>query len=211
MFPTRHPKLSHFAVAIGISFLTSPPKMLADDAGAAVDAFDRNLGAQRLDSDSAEGNGEPVETTLRPEKRGPRESPPANKENSLSDLDEAIRLNPNSAAAYNNRGRAYQSRRDYDKALRDYSQAILLDSNYAAAYNNRGNVYLVQKEYDKALSDFNTAIQLNPNSVHAYNNRGNLYLEKKEYDRAMSDYNEAIRLNPTYALAYINRGRVFHR
>src|SRR5262249_27277969 len=107
MFPKRHFRLSPFVVAIGITVLTSPP-MPADDVGAAVDAFDRNLGVQRLDPDGAEGNCEPG--TLPPEKRGlPRESSVLNKERSLSDLDEAIRLNPNSAAAYNNRGRAYQS------------------------------------------------------------------------------------------------------
>ena len=102
MFPKRHLKLTPFVVAISVTFLTGPPKMLADDVSTAVDAFDRDLGVQRLDLDSAEENGEPVDTTLIPQKRGgPRESPAANKESSLSDLNEAIRLNPNSAAAYN--------------------------------------------------------------------------------------------------------------
>ena len=72
--------------------------MPADDIGTAVDAFDRNLGVQRLDPDGAEGNGE--RGSLRPEKRGlPGESAVLNKQSSLSDLDEAIRLNPNSATA----------------------------------------------------------------------------------------------------------------
>src|SRR5262245_53793682 len=185
MFPERHLRLSPFVVAIGVTILTSTPKMLADDIGAGMDAFDRHLGVQRLDPDSA--NGEPVNTTLLPEKRGSRlESPHANKESSLRDLDEAIRLNPTSAPAYNNRGRAYQRLKEYDKALSDYSQVIQFDPKFAPAYNNRGNVYLGLKEYDKALSDYDLAIQLNPNSAHAYNNRGNLYLEKKEYNKALS-------------------------
>jgi tetratricopeptide (TPR) repeat protein len=167
MFPKRHFRLSHFALAIGVTFLTSPltspPKMPADDVGAAVDAFDRNLGAQRLDPDSAEGNGETVETTLRPEKRGRRESPPANKESSLSDLDEAIRFSPNSAAAYNNRGRGniYLDEKQYDKALSDYNQAIRLDPTLALAYRNRGRMYKAQAKRQKADADFAKAEELN--------------------------------------------------
>src|SRR5262245_37030486 len=35
----------------------------------------------------------------------------------LSDLDEAVRLDPTYACAYNNRGRVYNFKRDYDRAI----------------------------------------------------------------------------------------------
>jgi tetratricopeptide (TPR) repeat protein len=57
----------------------------------------------------------------------------------IADFTEAIRLDPDYAAAYNKRGLAYHDgKKDYDRAIADYTQAIRLDPNYANAYNNRG-------------------------------------------------------------------------
>lgn len=44
-------------------------------------------------------------------------------------FDEAIRLNPNDAAAYFNRGLAYLKKGDEDKAAADFKRAKELDSN----------------------------------------------------------------------------------
>src|SRR5437588_7777972 len=38
----------------------------------------------------------------------------------LSDLDQAIRLDPTYACAFNHRGRVYSFKRDYDRAIADY-------------------------------------------------------------------------------------------
>ena len=129
MFLKRHLRLSPFVVAIGVTLLTSPPKMLADDEDAAADAFDRDLGVQRLDPDS----GEPVDTTFLPETRGgARGSPAPNKVSSLTDLNEAIRLNPNSASAYNNRnrGKMYLAEGRRQKAASDFAKEAELNSRH---------------------------------------------------------------------------------
>ena len=39
----------------------------------------------------------------------------------ISDLNEAIRLNPKSAGAFNNRGNAFADRGDLDRAMADHS------------------------------------------------------------------------------------------
>ena len=53
-------------------------------------------------------------------------------------LDEAIRLNPKSSNAINNRGIAYLHKNDNDRAIADYDQAIRLDPTYVNAFGNRG-------------------------------------------------------------------------
>jgi tetratricopeptide (TPR) repeat protein len=56
----------------------------------------------------------------------------------ISDFTEAIKLDPNYAIAYFDRGMVYDETKDYDKAISDYTQAIRLDPFNFDAYNNRG-------------------------------------------------------------------------
>ena len=59
---------------------------------------------------------------------------------------EAIRLDPNDALAYNNRGYAWSNKKDYDKAIADYDEAIRLDPDDATAYCDRGNAWQDKKD-----------------------------------------------------------------
>ena len=124
----------------------------------------------------------------------------------IKSYDEAIKLNPDYTAAYNDRGIAWKNKKEYDKAIENYNKAIELDPNSAEAYNNRGNVWGDKEEYNKALEDFNKAIELNPNDAELYNNRGIAWKNKKEYDAALKDYNKALELNPNFIPAIHNRG-----
>ena len=49
-----------------------------------------------------------------------------------------LRLNPDNADAYNNRGIAYYTLGKYQLAIDDYNRAIRINPDYASAYNNRG-------------------------------------------------------------------------
>ncbi|WP_180274613.1 serine protease [Tychonema bourrellyi] len=132
-------------------------------------------------------------------------------DNTLKDLNEAIKLDPKDAKAYYNRGFVYYKKGDNDNALKDYNEAIKLDPKYAIAYNNRGLVYLGKGDYDNALKDFNEAIKLDPKFAQAYVNRGAVYSDKGDNDNALKDFNEAIKLDPKYALAYDTRGLVYEK
>jgi tetratricopeptide (TPR) repeat protein len=122
----------------------------------------------------------------------------------IADYDKVIRLDPKSAAAYNNRGIVYQDKRQYDKAFSDYDEAIRLDPKYAAAYVNRGNTHQDKEEYDNAINSYDEAIRIDPQLAEAYRIRGTAYQNKREYDRAIADYDKAIRLDPKLADAYNN-------
>jgi tetratricopeptide (TPR) repeat protein len=69
------------------------------------------------------------------------------------------------AWAYNNRGLAYFSAGDLDRAFADDSEAIRLDPNDAPAFNNRGMVYMQRDDLDHAIADFSETIRLDPNYV----------------------------------------------
>ena len=132
----------------------------------------------------------------------------------LADYNQAIKLNPDDADAYNNRGLIkHENLPDYQGALADYNQAIKLKSNDATFYNNRGLLnHEKLQDYRGALADYDQAIKLNPNDADTYNNRGLLKHERLQDDRgALADYNQAIKLKPNYALAYANRGSLKDR
>ena len=106
----------------------------------------------------------------------------------IADYDQAIRLNPENAVGYINRGVAYDDLGEYEQAIADYDQAIRLNPEDAVAYNNRGVAYSELEEYKPAIADFNQAIRLNPKDKAAYYNRGKAYYELGEYRPAIADY-----------------------
>jgi tetratricopeptide (TPR) repeat protein len=119
---------------------------------------------------------------------------------------EAIRLKPDYADAYNNRGLVRIDKGDVEGALGDYTEAIRLKPDYALAYNNRGGARGDKGDMEGALGDFEEAIRLKPDYALAYNNRGTVHKTKGDVEGALRDYEEAIRLEPDFALAYNNRG-----
>ena len=119
---------------------------------------------------------------------------------------EAIRLQPDDAAAYVNRGIARKANNDLPGALADYDEAIRLKPDYAAAYYNRGNARKANNDLPGALANFDEAIRLKPDYAAAYYNRGNARRANNDLPGALADYDEAIRLKPDFAEAYNNRG-----
>jgi tetratricopeptide (TPR) repeat protein len=124
----------------------------------------------------------------------------------IAGFDQAIRLNPQYAFAYNNRGLARYGLDDRQGAIQDYNEAIRLNPQLADAYINRGVARSDLGDRQGAIQDYNEAIRLNPQLAGAYSNRGNARSALGDKQGAIQDYNEAIRLNPQLADAYNNRG-----
>ena len=122
-------------------------------------------------------------------------------EESIRYYSEAIRLDPNLAYAYNNRGASYADLGQHERAIQDYDKAIELDPKYALAYNNRGLSYAGLRQYKRAIEDFDKAIELDPKYAAEYYNRGNSYADLGQHERAIQDYDKAIELDPKYAAA----------
>jgi len=121
-------------------------------------------------------------------------------------LNNAIKLQPDLAEAYSNRGIAYSNLGQQQRAIEDYNEAIRLKPNDAEAYYNRGNAYRKLGRYQRAIEDYNEAIRLKPDLAEAYYNRGKAYSILGQKQRAIEDFNETIRLKPHDADAYVNRG-----
>lgn len=124
-------------------------------------------------------------------------------------LSEAIKLKPDFADAFNNRGNAYCEIGQYQLAIEDYNESIRLQPESVHGFNNRGLAYSKLEKYQQAIADYNEAIRLKPNNAVSFNNRGAVHLSLGQYQQAIDDYNEAIRLSPDYVDAYYNRANVY--
>ena len=75
------------------------------------------------------------------------------------------------ATAFKNRGNAYDSKGQYDRAIEDYDHAIAINPNDADALNNRGISHRANGHYDLAVKDYDQVLKLTPYSAKALNNR----------------------------------------
>ena len=117
---------------------------------------------------------------------------------------DTLEKNPSASVAYDNRGLAYVSKRQYDQAVRDHSRAIELNPNIAVAYNNRGVAYGLLRKFKTATRDFDKAIELAPWHGPVYNNRGVMHAFTHNYYQAIKDFGKAIELDERYTFARRN-------
>jgi tetratricopeptide (TPR) repeat protein len=83
-----------------------------------------------------------------------------NPEAAVQDASQAIRVNPNSAEAYNVRGAANFKLQHYREAIDDYTRALDRNPSDATFYHNRSLAFLFAEDYNDASQDASNAIEL---------------------------------------------------
>ena len=124
----------------------------------------------------------------------------------IKHLDISIKLNPNFAESYANRGIALAEQHQYQEAITSYDKAINFKNNYYNAYLNKGIALKNIEKYEEAIKYFVLCIKINPADSKIYNNLGNLFIKQKKFKHALKAYDKAISLQDRFAEAYGNRG-----
>ena len=123
---------------------------------------------------------------------------------------DAVTKSPDKARPYLNRGVAYWSQGQREKAMADYEKAIALNPDYfSSAYFNMGVAQAAFNAWDKAIDNYTRAINITPEYTQALDSRGVAYANKMEWDEAIRDFSAAIEIGRGYAPAYYNRGSVY--
>jgi tetratricopeptide (TPR) repeat protein len=143
---------------------------------------------------------------------------------------QALKINPNSALAYNNIGAAYAGMKQWSQAIDSERQALRLQPEFTLAKNNLAlyaqlkagkesppaaamppeewlNASLRANQagrYQESIQDARAALRLRPNYAEAYNNIAAGYESLGQWDEAIAAAKEAIRINPGYQLAKNN-------
>jgi tetratricopeptide (TPR) repeat protein len=122
-------------------------------------------------------------------------------ERALQDFSEAIRLKPDFADAFTNRGRIYLLKREYDRAIQDLDRAIELRSTepFFVDFCNRGDAYFNKQNWDAAIRDYDRAIQLRPTFAAALYGRGAAKVRKGDSAGGKTDIDAAEKIMPGIA------------
>ncbi len=103
-------------------------------------------------------------------------------------LKQAIRQNPEYAAAWFNLGTVYLNKKQYPDAQKALREAVRLNRDDAEAWNNLGMIAGEQGSYDEALTAFRNAARANPNYLIAVQNMMQIY----QYQQRPADAQKAL-------------------
>jgi tetratricopeptide (TPR) repeat protein len=117
----------------------------------------------------------------------------------------AIKIYPEDANHWSNRGVVYLLLGEYQMALSDLNRAIEISNtinsdkqkmrDLAGYFKNRGIINERIGEYDKAILDYDRSIEITPSDSGLYSNRALVYHKKSKYVESIDDYNKALEIN----------------
>jgi tetratricopeptide (TPR) repeat protein len=169
----------------------------ARDFDKAIQAYDRAIALDVA----------PPQASLAVLRRGNSHSAKEENDLALADYEEAIRLDPRNAAAYDNRAMMLQNKGDRSEAMKDFNEAIRLNPRHALAYCNRGFLFYAEGEIDPAASDYSKAIELEPNEKCGHVGMAGVYLARNQNEQAVAECNRVLELDAHALVAYLNRAR----
>ena len=89
----------------------------------------------------------------------------------VSDIDNALVLDPNDKIIWYNRGWLFLNLGNYSQTIEDCNRSLALDSDQPGTWNNRGAAYLGLRKWREAIQDFDRCLSLDPNHQTAINNK----------------------------------------
>ncbi|MFK8910129.1 tetratricopeptide repeat protein, partial [Streptomyces sp. YS-3] len=129
-------------------------------------------------------------------------------EQALTELDQAIALDPGRARAYYGRAVARCALHGPAAALPDLDRACELAPDDAYYIGYRGDMYRRLGLFEEALADLDRAILLDPGDAWAPASRGRIRHQTGRLEDALADLDRALELNPDYVWALVRRAQV---
>ena len=108
--------------------------------------------------------------------------------------------------AFNNRGEAFQGKRDLDRAIADFDDAIKANPNFDVAYYNRGLGIATSATSSARSPTSGTPLRLDPRNAPGVQESRFRLLEQGRRTKGDRRLRAAIKLDSKFAGAYSNRG-----
>ena len=114
----------------------------------------------------------------------------------LEVINKVIKINPNFAEAYNEKGGALNELKKLESSIKCYDQAIKINPSYAHAYYNKGVVLQSLRKLESAIESYDKAIKIIPNFFQAHNNKAFALRKLNRLDDSIKSYYKAFEINP---------------
>jgi tetratricopeptide (TPR) repeat protein len=121
-------------------------------------------------------------------------------------IQQALKINPNSAEALNNLGYALQRLDRVEEAVTCHQEAVRLSPGFAKARYNLGVDLQRLGRFEEAESQYQESVKLDPEYPYVRNNLGNVLQRMGRTDEAVAQYQAALRLKPDYPEAHNDLG-----
>ncbi len=120
--------------------------------------------------------------------------------------DRSLRIDPEYAFAWNNKGNSLNGLQRYEDAIECYDRALKIDPEYAFAWNNKGNSLNGLHRSEEAIECLDRALKIDPEDAYVWNNKGSSLNSLQRYEDAIECYDRALKIDPEYAYAWGNKG-----
>lgn len=138
-------------------------------------------------------------------------------DNALSDINQAIELNPNLAQSYFVKAVILSKQLELNPVTPSEPEAPTTEQIRTVTGNIITGVKQTSKiklpdvstrsfKNDEILKLYENVLKLDPDFIFAYYNMAEIYSNEKDYRAAIDSYTNAIKIEPQFAEAYFNRG-----
>ncbi len=124
----------------------------------------------------------------------------------MADLDEAIRLNPQSVRSLSMRAYAWREQGNSDAALLDYNTALRIEPRNTNLLNHRGSLLFDRNALGDAVADYERLLAINPEDGVAAMNVCVIRLMVNELQTAVTSCDRALTLDPASVESRLIRG-----
>ncbi len=129
----------------------------------------------------------------------------------LTELDQALAINPAAAEMQYNRANVLFRAGRIDEAIAGYKKALELNPRIAAAHANLGAALLQSGLTTEAMSHLGMALQIDPGNGVAHRQLGEALIRLGRNDEAVAELEKAFQIDPNNAEIAYSLGDVFFR
>lgn len=125
-------------------------------------------------------------------------------EEAITELEKAVKINPNSSDSYFMLGRCYKRLKKVVESTNNYEKGLKINPEGShVIFFHLGQNYFNLRQYDKSIDTLKKAIKSKPDTFFVtYFTLANAYYAKKDYSNAIIQFNRAIKLKPDYEPSY---------
>ncbi|QDU86705.1 lipoprotein NlpI [Pirellulimonas nuda] len=127
----------------------------------------------------------------------------------FDDFQNAVILDPRSAAALNHRGLVLAEHGKLAEAVEDFSRVLAIEPDHAAAQRNRAEALSQLGRYEEAIADLSAVIDPTAPDPAALAARGFAYHATGKLREALADLNQSIRSAPMESDTWTLRANVY--